>query len=130
MQLLVATQFIMNSSAISHQASDWSKKLFESRPNISVVLVLYDSWAKQRKGRKQKPGVVRIQRDVIASLKNGDIENAKQLAVFNSSELGLALCDNQEILATVLAERIRRKEICYVDDQLHDSALMLTVWRE
>jgi hypothetical protein len=120
----------MSTSSLLQEARDWSRELFESHPGLSVVLVLYNPWAKQRTGRKHKPGVVSIQRDVIAALKNGNIERAKQLAVSVSPDSGLALCDNQEALSEVLAERIRRREYCYVDDDLHASALMLTVWRE
>jgi hypothetical protein len=122
----------MRTSSISQEARDWSRELFESRPSLLVVIVIYNPWAKQRKGRRNKPGVVSIQHDVIAALKNGNVERAKQLAVSvsTSPDSGLALCENQEALAKVLAERIRRREYCYVDDDLHDSVLMLTVWRE
>lgn len=127
----------MNSTRLSEaetvqQAANWAEELFSSGPAVAAVLVLYDPWSVKRKGRRNKPGAVRAELDAIEALRRGDIRAARAATehVSQSSESGVVLCEDREALTAVLTERLRRGEVCYDNNPLHECAVKLTVWRE
>ena len=122
----------LSESEMLERAADWGAEIFSAAPELKAVIVRYDPRLSDRRGKLNKTSILQTESEQTDAARVGDLERARSAMqkIAHVHDPGFAACEGLESLTTVLAERLRRGEVCFADQPLHDRNLGVTVWRE